>query len=612
MPPTYSRDEILRKLQRGDKLDRADLRGLDLSKQRLAKAVFDRADLEGVNFEGAELAGASMRRANMREAYLVNADLSGANLENADLEGARLDGADLSGANLNRANLEGANLTGANLSGAQLGYAQLATAKLGNANLAEAVFTHAELDEAYLGAVLGGGARFNNARLAGANLDDARFPGAIFDEASLRNASLRNVDFTNTSFIRTDLSLADLTNANLSGADIRHANFTQAVITGARLTGAKAAGLVGTGSPPSPVEVTWLDLSPAGDGSQRIENGVIPSVLTLGAIATVKPPTDGRRRYFGRGDVLRNAVLEFEPGAHVEIDSLFRELHDQDRRADRARGRCVRRARGLRGHRRRRRDHSRQVLRAASARDRRASRGRGQCARCAGVRDREERRLDAVRVRERLPAACEDPWAETRQERGEVMSDKDIVSAKHTLVEEGTELKGTIKSNVPIVVMGKVDGEVTAPVVHVSASGVVAGKVKVTELRSSGEIAGEIEAETVHIAGRVRDKTVIRARTLEVSLSRDKGGIEVLFGECELNIGDAPDKQAAIDAALAAPEVPKAAPATVVTTKAPRRKGSSEAWDASDVASATPPPPEAPAEEGGETRKRKTMPPPIS
>ena len=29
------------------------------------------------------------------------------------------------------------------------------------------------------------------------------------------------------------------------------------------------------------------------------------------------------RRYFGRGDVLRNASLAFDAGAHVEIDSLF-------------------------------------------------------------------------------------------------------------------------------------------------------------------------------------------------------------------------------------------------------------------------------------------------
>lgn len=323
MAPTYSRDEIVRKLQRGDKLDRADLRGLDLSRQRLVKAVLDRADLEGTNLEAAELAGASLRRASLREAYLAGADLSGANLENADLEGARLELANLSGANLSRANLEGADLTGANLAGAQLGYAQLATAKLGNANLAEAVFAHAELDEAYLGAVLGGGARFTNARLAGANLEDARFPNAIFDDASLRGAHLRNADFANASLIRTDFSLADLDNATLTNADIRHANFTQAVLIGARLTGAKVAGLVGTGSPPSSVEVTWLDLSPAGDGSGRVENGVIPSVLAFGATATAKPVVDERQRYFGRGDVLRNAVLQFDPGARVEIDSLF-------------------------------------------------------------------------------------------------------------------------------------------------------------------------------------------------------------------------------------------------------------------------------------------------
>jgi hypothetical protein len=29
------------------------------------------------------------------------------------------------------------------------------------------------------------------------------------------------------------------------------------------------------------------------------------------------------RRYFGRGDVLRNATLQFEDGATVEIESLF-------------------------------------------------------------------------------------------------------------------------------------------------------------------------------------------------------------------------------------------------------------------------------------------------
>lgn len=141
------------------------------------------------------------------------------------------------------------------------------------------------------------------------------------------------------------------------------------------------------------------------------------------------------------------------------------------------------------------------------------------------------------------------------------MSDKSsLPTGKHTLVEEGTEFKGTMSSNCPIVVMGKVEGEITGPVIHVSATGVVAGNVKVKELRSEGEVAGEVEADTVRISGRVRDRTVIRARSFEVSLSTTKGGMEVVFGECELAIGDEPNKETAIAGALASPAT-AAAPA---------------------------------------------------
>jgi hypothetical protein len=49
---------------------------------------------------------------------------------------------------------------------------------------------------------------------------------------------------------------------------------------------------------------------------------VIPSVLTVGAV-THAVADEARRRYFGRGDVLRNATLAFDAGAQVEIDSLF-------------------------------------------------------------------------------------------------------------------------------------------------------------------------------------------------------------------------------------------------------------------------------------------------
>lgn len=142
------------------------------------------------------------------------------------------------------------------------------------------------------------------------------------------------------------------------------------------------------------------------------------------------------------------------------------------------------------------------------------------------------------------------------------MSEKNgLPSGKHTLVEEGTEFKGTMSSNCPIVVMGKVEGDVTGPMIQVTASGVIAGNVKVKELRSAGEVAGEVQADAVVISGKVRDKTVIRARTLQVTLNASKGGMEVMFGECELAVGDEPDKAAAIAAATAPPvEAPVAKP----------------------------------------------------
>jgi cytoskeletal protein CcmA (bactofilin family) len=118
---------------------------------------------------------------------------------------------------------------------------------------------------------------------------------------------------------------------------------------------------------------------------------------------------------------------------------------------------------------------------------------------------------------------------------------------KKTLIEEGTEFKGTLTSSCAIVVMGRVEGEMSGPSVEVTESGVLCGKAKVTELRSRGELAGEFDAQVVELSGKVRDKTLIRAQSLEVNLQRSGDGrIEMVFGECELAVGDAPDKARAV------------------------------------------------------------------
>jgi len=115
-----------------------------------------------------------------------------------------------------------------------------------------------------------------------------------------------------------------------------------------------------------------------------------------------------------------------------------------------------------------------------------------------------------------------------------------VGSTKQTIVEEGTEFKGTLASSCPIVVRGRIDGEIDTPALQVSANGAVHGRAKVGALDSQGELSGEFDAETVHLAGRVKDNTVIRARSLEVKLTSDDGRMQVIFGECELSVGDAP------------------------------------------------------------------------
>jgi len=111
---------------------------------------------------------------------------------------------------------------------------------------------------------------------------------------------------------------------------------------------------------------------------------------------------------------------------------------------------------------------------------------------------------------------------------------------KRTLVEEGTHLKGSLTSTCPVLVRGKIEGEVVAPALTVSPSGAVHGKAKVGDLQAEGELSGEFDADTVQLSGKVQDRTIIRTKTLSVQLSSESGRLQVVFGECELAVGNPP------------------------------------------------------------------------
>jgi cytoskeletal protein CcmA (bactofilin family) len=111
------------------------------------------------------------------------------------------------------------------------------------------------------------------------------------------------------------------------------------------------------------------------------------------------------------------------------------------------------------------------------------------------------------------------------------MDNKNGSGDKRTLVEEGTHFKGSFSSSCPAVVKGKIEGEITAPSLTVSDTGAVHGKVKVGQIQSQGELSGEFDADTVQLSGTVKDKTIVRAKSLELKLTPANGKMQVVFGE---------------------------------------------------------------------------------
>lgn len=114
--------------------------------------------------------------------------------------------------------------------------------------------------------------------------------------------------------------------------------------------------------------------------------------------------------------------------------------------------------------------------------------------------------------------------------------------SKRTVVEEGTELKGSLTSTCPVLVRGRIEGEIKTPSLTVSPSGAVHGRAKVGELSADGELSGEFDADVVALSGSVKDKTVIKAKTLSVKIASENGKLSVMFGECDLEVGDPPPK----------------------------------------------------------------------
>lgn len=164
---------------------------------------------------------------------------------------------------------------------------------------------------------------------------------------------------------------------------------------------------------------------------------------------------------------------------------------------------------------------------------------------------------------------------------------------KQTVIEEGSSFKGTLSSSCPVQVLGRMEGDLETPLLTVSQSGAVHGRVKVGAVRSEGELSGEFDADSIELAGTVRDNTVLRARSLEVKLATSRGKLQVIFGECELSIGEEPTEHDRLDEPAAKAEValvplPSPAPALPTSESSASMEEAHAASAAVEVSSPTP------------------------
>lgn len=221
-----------------ERLDRAKLRGTDLTDIPLKSAVlvkanlryailegkdFREADLRKVDFLGANLEGADFRSADMWEIDFREAEVSNANFRCADCKGSILSELDLSGENCYRINLSSADLRAIHAEDVVMFEATLQNADCGDANFHSANLRYADCSNADFS-----DADLPKAHLTGANFSDATLQGADFSGATLRNVDLSGADLRDANLTHCSLEGATFTGADLRGTDLSKAKIHSA------------------------------------------------------------------------------------------------------------------------------------------------------------------------------------------------------------------------------------------------------------------------------------------------------------------------------------------------------------------------------------------------
>jgi hypothetical protein len=168
------------------------------------------------------------------------------------------------------------------------------------------------------------GADLKSARLEKVNLEEAQLIEANLSECEIKRSNARGANFMNAVLEGASLEESNLENANLMNADLRFSDLKKAVLKGAKLTGAKFFGVEATAEQLQDISAEWIDFSAEGNGSVRLSHAQLLDHFRSakgGLAGLAGSAVEGApRRVFGKGDVIKNATLEFGELSVVEVD----------------------------------------------------------------------------------------------------------------------------------------------------------------------------------------------------------------------------------------------------------------------------------------------------
>ena len=105
---------------------------------------------------------------------------------------------------------------------------------------------------------------------------------------------------------------------------------------------------------------------------------------------------------------------------------------------------------------------------------------------------------------------------------------KPILQAEGSHIGEEMRITGSISANEPLILLGQIDGNIDAVVVHVRSTATVNGDINAEKVTIDGTVHGTVAAGTVHLSASAILNGEVRSKGLKI----DEGAsIEAKFAK---------------------------------------------------------------------------------